>query len=92
MSETAPLPNDARGVRELMSCLQSIAEAVLSAPLTRDQLMQRWGLTEVKTFQRWCDDLGLRAFEGKGSSARFRMPAILRAEERGEQRNGGSAA
>lgn len=85
----AMLPADERGIRELMNCLQTIAETMLTAPLTREQLMERWQMKEIKTFQRWCDELGLKPFEGTGRNARYRMPAILRAEERGEKLRGG---
>ena len=80
---------DERGLQALMGCLQRIAESVQSAPLSRDQLMERWGLTEEKTLQRWCDELGLKPFEGRGKHARYRLPAVLRAEAKGEKRNGG---
>lgn len=78
-----------RGLAELLGCVERLVVSVQSAPLTRDQLMQRWGLTEEKTLLRWCDELGLRPFEGRGKAARFRMSAVLRAEARGEQLNGG---
>lgn len=80
---------DERGLQVLMTCLQRIADSVQSAPLSRDQLMKRWGLTEKKTFQRWCDELNLKPFEGRGRHARYRMTAVLRAEAKGEKRNGG---
>ena len=78
------------GLQELMRSLAVIAESVYTAPLTRDQLMQRWKLTEVKTFTRWCDELNLRPFEGCGKHARYRMSAVLKAEQKGEKNNGGS--
>lgn len=81
--------SNARGLSELMGCLQRIADTLQSAPLTRDELMARWHLTEEKTFQRWCDELHLKPFEGRGKHARFRMAAVLRAEAKGEKRNGG---
>lgn len=90
MNEGMLTTADERGLQALMGCLQRIAESVQSAPLTRDQLMRRWGLTEEKTFQRWCDELNLKPFEGRGRHARYRLPAVLRAEQRGEKRNGGS--
>lgn len=88
MSDAMSLP-DERGLRALVEGLQRIAETVQTAPLTREELMKRWGLTEPKTLQRWCDERGLRPFAGTGAKARYRMTAVLRAEERGEQLNGG---
>lgn len=78
------------GLSELMRHLAVIAESVYTAPLTRDQLMERWQLTEEKTFQRWCEELNLMPFEGRGRHARYRMSAILKAEQKGEINNGGS--
>lgn len=78
------------GLTELMRCLGVIAESVYIAPLTRDQLMQRWGLTEVRTFERWCEDLHLEPFQGRGKHARYRMSAVLKAEQKGEKKNGGA--
>ena len=81
---------DERGLQELMGCLHRIADSLHSAPLSRDALMARWGLPEEKTFVRWCDELNLKPFEGRGKHARYRLPAVLRAEQKGEQRNGGA--
>lgn len=78
------------GLSELMRHLAVIAESVYTAPLTRDQLMERWQLTEEKTLQRWCDELNLQPFEGRGKHARYRMSAVLKAEKKGEINNGGS--
>ena len=78
------------GFTELMRCMSLIAESVHAAPLTRDQLMKRWQLTEEKTLQRWCDELNLQPFEGRGKHARYRMSAVLRAEQKGEKNNGGA--
>lgn len=93
MSTTAAvsLP-DAQAMSELMEGLKQMAHVVQSAPLTRDQLMQRWGITEEKTFQRWCEELGLCPFQGRGRTARFRITAVLRAEQKGEKLNGGEGA
>ena len=77
------------GLTELMRNLAVIAESVYTAPLTRDQLMKRWQLSEEKTFQRWCEELNLVPFEGRGKHARYRMSAILKAEKKGEINNGG---
>lgn len=78
------------GLTELMRNLAVIAESVYTAPLTRDELMARWKLTEVRTFERWCEELRLVPFEGRGKHARFRMNAVLKAEQKGERNNGGS--
>jgi len=78
------------GLTELVRHLAVIAESVYAAPLTRDQLMKRWQLTEDKTLQRWCDELNLQPFEGRGKHARYRMSAVLKAEKKGEINNGGS--
>lgn len=77
------------GLTELVRALAVIAESVYTAPLTRDELMQRWKLTEEKTFQRWCEELNLMPFEGRGRHARYRMSAVLKAERKGEINNGG---
>jgi len=89
MSEALTLPGDERGLSELIGCVQRIVASVHVAPLSRDELMKRWGLTEVKTFNRWCERSNLRPFEGRGEHARYRMNAVLRAEQRGEKLNGG---
>lgn len=80
----------AAGITEVMRCMRAIAEAVYTAPLTREELMLRWKLTEVKTFDRWCAELRLKPFEGRGLHARYRMSAVITAEQRGEKRNGGT--
>ena len=81
---------DERGLQSLMDGLRQIAETMQTAPLTREQVMHRWQMPEAKTFQRWCDRVGLRPFEVTGKHARYRMTAVLRAEERGEKLNGGA--
>ena len=88
---TISLP-DAQVMTEFMEGLKQVAQVMQSAPLTRDQLMQRWGITEEKTFQRWCEELRLYPFQGRGRTARYRITAVLRAEQKGEKFNGGEGA
>lgn len=78
------------GLTELMRSLRLIAESVYTEPLTRADLMRRWKLTEEKTLQRWCEDLRLKPFQGRGKHALYRMSAVIAAEQRGEKLNGGS--
>lgn len=80
------------GVMELMNCVQRLVESVQTEPLTQAEVMKRWQLTSVKTFERRCRELRLVPFTGRGSSAVYRLPAVLRAEERGEKFNGGLEA
>lgn len=78
------------GLSELMRSLRLIAESVYTEPLSRDDVMRRWKLTEEKTFLRWCEELRLKPFQGRGKHALYRMSAVITAEQRGEKRNGGT--
>jgi len=78
------------GLAELTRAFVAIAESVYTAPLTRDELMLRWKLAEEKTLLRRCEELRLVPFAGRGKHALYRMSAVLKAEQNGEKRNGGS--
>lgn len=77
-------------VLELVDKVREAIHAVQTLPLTHAELRQRWGNPDERTFQRWREELGLRPFAGRGASALYRLPAVLRAEERGELQNGGA--
>lgn len=86
-AEAIAIPGQA--LEAVLGPLTRLVTAVQSAPLTHEQLWERWGKPDERTFQRWRDDLGLKPFMGRGASAMYRMAAVLRAEELGEKRNGG---
>lgn len=77
-------------LNEVLDGLSRLVTVVQSAPLTHGQLWERWGKPDDRTFQRRRDELGLRAFTGRGETALYRMAAVLRAEEAGEKKNGGN--
>lgn len=79
-------------VQALLEPVRRLVTAVQSAPLSQAALRERWGNPDERTFQRWCKELRLVPFTGRGDSAMYTMAAVLRAEERGEKRNGGGAA
>lgn len=87
MDSTIAIPGQA--LEAVLEPLTRLVTAVQSAPLSQAALRERWGEPDERTFQRWRDELGLKPFMGRGESAMYRMAAVLRAEERGEKKNGG---